>query len=123
MSSETKRYPFGLELPAHTPDHDIPTFSGKEKWRELFGKWGVPNSAPRQGESHFGRSRVLFRDDWDDGRPVAYWVPDELQEASGGVAQQPRRIDRKAILIKMVGSIAAGIALGVALVIRWSNPR
>lgn len=59
------------------PDHEgIPTYSGRDARRSLFRRWGIPNAAPRPVDSLFGVTRVLFVDDFDDGRPVAYWVPD-----------------------------------------------
>lgn len=57
--------------------YNIPTYSGREKYKELFRRYGCPNSAPRVGESHFGSCRVLFVDDDNDGKPMAYWVPDK----------------------------------------------
>ena len=54
----------------------IPTFKGREAWKRLTRKWGVPNSCPRPKESNFGRCRVVFVDDDNDGEPMAYWVPD-----------------------------------------------
>lgn len=56
---------------------EIPTYTGKEAHRMLLRKWGLPNSCPRPNEGFFGRGRVLFVDDDDNGCPVAYWVPDE----------------------------------------------
>ena len=53
----------------------IPTYTGRAAYKELFSRWGVPNSCPRLGERHFGRSRVLFVDDDNDGEPQAYWIP------------------------------------------------
>ena len=55
----------------------IPTFSGQDARRGLTRRWGLPNAAPRPGtrDRYFGKGRVLFVDDFDDGRPVAYWVP------------------------------------------------
>lgn len=56
-------------------NYDIPTFQGKTTWKELFSQYGLPNAAPQIGESYFGNCRVLFVDDFDDGKPVAYWIP------------------------------------------------
>lgn len=55
-------------------DHNIPTYHGKEAYRKLSRRYGLPNAAPEKGESLFGRCRVLFVDDDDNGRPVAYWT-------------------------------------------------
>lgn len=54
-------------------DHDIPTYTGDDARKALCSKYGLPNAAPRPGESFFGDCRVLFVDDYDDGKPVAYW--------------------------------------------------
>lgn len=62
---------------------EIPTYYGRAKYRELFARYGVPNSAPRPGESHFGRCRVLFVDDAADGQPMAYWSPGEPEDFEG----------------------------------------
>ena len=55
----------------------IPTFKGRLARVRLTSRWSIPNTAPRQGETPFGCSRVLFVDDFDDGRPQAYWAPDK----------------------------------------------
>ena len=58
------------------PDAAIPTFSGRDARRALTRRWGLPNTAPRPCDPFFGNSRCVFVDDDDDGRPVAYWLPD-----------------------------------------------
>ncbi|RLC88672.1 MAG: hypothetical protein DRJ03_02005 [Chloroflexi bacterium] len=58
-------------------DDALLVYSGKEARKQLTRLWGVPNSCPRLGESYFGRSRVVFVDDDNDGKPMAYWVPDK----------------------------------------------
>ena len=57
-------------------DHEVPVFRGRGARRLLTTLWGLPDSAPRTGESLFGSCRVLFKDDWNDGRPLAYWIPE-----------------------------------------------
>lgn len=65
------------------PDFDVPTYCGREKYRELFNRYGPPNVAPVAGGPIFSRdARVLFLDDDLDGKPVAYWVRD-CKDVSG----------------------------------------
>ena len=59
------------------PELDIPTFHGTEERIRLTRLYGLPNSYPEPDESLFGRCRVLFVDDFRDGKPVAYWSPKE----------------------------------------------
>ena len=53
----------------------LPVYLGQEAYKELFRLWGIPNWMPLPGETPFSRKqrRMLFVDDFDDGRPVAYW--------------------------------------------------
>lgn len=63
------------------PDYDIPTFSGWDARRALVRAWGLPNAWPRVGESIFTHCREMFVDDFDGGRPKAYWVPNPIERA------------------------------------------
>lgn len=55
-------------------DARVPTAYGHAARRALVEAYGLPNAAPREGESVFATRRELFVDD-DDGRPVSYWEP------------------------------------------------
>lgn len=57
-------------------DAPVPTLRGAVARRALTRLYGPPNAAPLPGESPFGRCRVLFVDDFNGGRPVAYCVND-----------------------------------------------
>jgi hypothetical protein len=58
------------------PELEVPTFSGARARRALVAAHGLPNSYPRRGEFFLGRCRVLFVDDEQDGKPMAFWIPD-----------------------------------------------
>jgi len=65
-----------LELvakPGAFPEHDVPHFHTAAARLRLVRRYGLPNSYPAAGERLFGDCRVLFVDDHDGGRPVAYW--------------------------------------------------
>jgi hypothetical protein len=55
---------------------NLPCYRGRGMRRRLTRRYGLPNAAPRRGESAFGNCRVCFIDE-EKGRPVAYWVPEE----------------------------------------------
>jgi len=57
---------------AAPPDHDVPTYSGRVMRRYLLSCYGLPNTAPRISESHFGRCRALFVD--DDDASAHHWI-------------------------------------------------
>lgn len=69
----TKQYVPDL-VSYHDQDYNIPTYYGKEAYKKLVRRYGLPNAAPKKGESLFGKCRVLFVDDDNNGRPVAYWT-------------------------------------------------
>lgn len=49
--------------------------------RRLARRFGPPNADPRPGDFPFSRlSRVRFVDDDQNGRPVAYWIPEDWLE-------------------------------------------
>jgi hypothetical protein len=62
------------------PAGSIPTYSGNDAKAALAYRFGPPNQYPRLIDGPppvFGSaSRVLFVDDHDDGRPVAFWLPE-----------------------------------------------
>jgi hypothetical protein len=60
--------------------YEIPVYTGRRARRGLTRMWGLPNACPRLGEPLFGRSRVVFVDDDQDGQPMAYWVPENTKE-------------------------------------------
>jgi hypothetical protein len=65
----------------------IPTYTGKGMRRRLARRYGPPVQDPRPGDFLFGRlSRVRFDDERADGRPVAYWIPEDWLD------QDPRRV-------------------------------
>lgn len=49
-----------------------PALSGQASWRGPFGAYWLPNAYPRQGEFLFGCGVVLFVDDEQEGKPVAF---------------------------------------------------
>lgn len=51
----------------------LPTFHTPAMRRLLNALYGLPNAAPRDDEMPWNTRRVLFVDDDDDGRPIAYW--------------------------------------------------
>lgn len=69
MPAQLKEFPI---LPERF-ENSLPVFQGKQAYKELFRRFGIPNAAPRPGESLFGNCRSLFVDDENDGQPVAYW--------------------------------------------------
>lgn len=51
----------------------LPTFRTPTMRRLLTALYGLPNAAPRDHETPWNTRRVLFVDDADNGRPVAFW--------------------------------------------------
>lgn len=60
---------------------DLPTFRSQTMRRILTDLFGLPNAAPRENETPWGTRRVVFVDDADDGRPIAYWESEEDSDA------------------------------------------
>ena len=56
--------------------HGLPVFRGIQARKELVRRFGIPNAAPRPGETPFGNTRCVFVDDDNDGKPIAYLDPD-----------------------------------------------
>ena len=63
------------------PEYGVPVFRGRIARRVLVALFGLPNAAPPADEwerlgpfSCFATRRLLFVDDWNDGRPRAVWV-------------------------------------------------
>lgn len=54
----------------------IPTIRGRCARRALVSAFGLPNAYPQKGEFLFRPCRELFVNDDEDGKPVAFWIPD-----------------------------------------------
>lgn len=54
----------------------IPTFHSPYMYRLLFRRYGIPNAAPEDPDDLFKSRRVLFVDDFNHGKAVAYWSPE-----------------------------------------------
>ena len=59
----------------------IPTFTGRDAQLALLHRYGIPqvSAQPELGDHPFGfggGNRDLFVDDFDNGRPIAYWRPE-----------------------------------------------
>lgn len=64
--------------PVLTPiryEDGLPVYEGREAYRELVRRYGIPNAAPVGDQALFtGKPiRVLFVDDHDGGRPKGYF--------------------------------------------------
>ncbi len=71
LSPELTGFPFA----AARFENGLPVFRGKAARKELVRRFGLPNAVPGQGETPFGNARCLFVDDWNDGKPIAYFDP------------------------------------------------
>ncbi len=65
----------GFPLAPVRLENGLPVFHGKAARKELVRRFGLPNAAPGPGESPFGNTRCLFVDDWNHGKPIAYFDP------------------------------------------------
>ena len=74
------------------PEYGVPVFRGKRARRALVALFGLPNAAPTTDEwtrlgpvAAFATRRLLFVDDWSDGKPRAVWLPEALSDRERGV--------------------------------------
>ncbi len=73
LTPELRGFPFA---PVRT-EQGLPVFRGKQARKELTHRFGLPNAAPRPGESPFGNTWCLFVDDGNNGKPIAYLEPEQ----------------------------------------------
>jgi hypothetical protein len=64
-------------------EHGVPIFRGARARRALVRLFGLPNAAPTAAEwarlgplACLASRRLVFVDDWNDGKPRAVWLPD-----------------------------------------------
>jgi hypothetical protein len=76
----------------HDAEYGVPVFRGKRARRALVALFGLPNAAPTTDElRRHGplacviTRRLVFVDDWNDGRPRAVWLPAALTGLEGRV--------------------------------------
>jgi hypothetical protein len=65
------------------PEYGVRVFRGKRARRALVALFGLPNAAPTADEwnrlgplAAIATRRLVFVDDWHDGRPRAVWLPE-----------------------------------------------
>ena len=65
-------------------EQGVPIFCGARARRALVRLFGLPNTAPTAAEwtrlgplACLATRRLVFVDDWADGKPRAVWLPDE----------------------------------------------
>jgi hypothetical protein len=74
------------------PEYGVPVFAGPRARRALVALFGLPNAAPTREETgRFGTlacistRRVVFVDDWNEGKRQAVWLPEHLCLREPGV--------------------------------------
>jgi hypothetical protein len=74
------------------PEYGVPVFTGPRARRALVALFGLPNAAPTPEETgRFGAlacistRRVVFVDDWNEGKARAVWLPEHFRLHEQGV--------------------------------------